>query len=629
MEIDQLIYNLRGQEAERRSKKLGSWFNPSISEEGLRKISNSFCPVKGGKKLHITYVMNHVRVCGGSKIIFEHTNHLVERGHEVTIVCHFPKPDWIEVKAKYIQVAFQDDITKGIPKNTDIIICTVADQLIECYLSKIAPVVHFEQGDIYIYEFEKCDFATQEYWKKTFSIPVPILAVSQGLANALYKNFRRKAQILHNALDDRFFYPRLINETHAVPRILFVGSEQAEFKGIKDIFSALDIVKEQGLLFEAVWVTPTPPVINFQGTLVVNPPQNELGEIYRSCDIYVSGSYYESFPLPPLEAMSCGCAVISTENVGVVEYGVHETNCLLTKIGDPQSIADEIIELIRNKEKTKQLVVAGYETAAQFKWENIIKNLESYLYSQLENCECMGEQVSLRVATLPKGLSDHDVEVQISNFQNNMEEDWCLWLIEGESVSESEIQRLKFVLSECFQERYFVQVKYDLDVPDHPLLRWEPRLLRRKVINNNSEMKHEEKIPFEIRGGMEGYFLPIWLRRISLLYLEQKFDEMIEVLKQAFSVSGIEEKAVILKWIVLALIENEMFNEALTVIADALQVYPSNSDLLYLRARLEILLGDYTASRYTFKTIQVIGDSSSYVECFADMKQLCSLYTDL
>lgn len=43
-------------------------------------------------QLHIVYVMTHVGICGGTKIILEHVNNLIRFNQRATIVSHFEKP---------------------------------------------------------------------------------------------------------------------------------------------------------------------------------------------------------------------------------------------------------------------------------------------------------------------------------------------------------------------------------------------------------------------------------------------------------------------------------------------------------------------------------------------------------
>jgi hypothetical protein len=76
--------------------------------------------------------MNHMKICGGVKIVLEYTNYLVKRGHKVNIVCYDPELTWIKVKASYIQVPFGHGLAESIPE-TDVIVTTVWDQMIDCY----------------------------------------------------------------------------------------------------------------------------------------------------------------------------------------------------------------------------------------------------------------------------------------------------------------------------------------------------------------------------------------------------------------------------------------------------------------------------------------------------------------
>lgn len=342
-----------------------------------------FCQKEDTECLNITILLNHVKVCGAVKIILEYTNYLTERGHQVNIVGYDPEPTWISFQANYIEVPSGKRMVETIP-DTDIVVTTVWDQMFECYLAQKAPVIHYEHGDIYMFEFEKYDQDTQDVWRRRWSVPIPILTVSSSFAKLLEKNFQRKPQVLHNALNDKVFYPREKNQsTPKCPRILFVGPDKWSYKGIQDVLTALAIVQKNGHEIEPVWVTQTVPDSSFDGALYINPPQKKLGELYRTCDMYVCGAVYESFALPPLEAMASGCQVVSTRNLGVLEYAQHEQNCLLADIGDPDSLAQAIMELLEDKEKGKRLVQGGYKTAESFHWKPIIERLERYMYGQV------------------------------------------------------------------------------------------------------------------------------------------------------------------------------------------------------------------------------------------------------
>ena len=63
--------------------------------------------------------------------------------------------------------------------------------------------------------------------------------------------------------------------------------------------------------------------------LIINPEQIIIGDTLRKTDIYICASMYESFFLPVLEALTCGCAVITTDNGGINDFCENNFNCLL------------------------------------------------------------------------------------------------------------------------------------------------------------------------------------------------------------------------------------------------------------------------------------------------------------
>lgn len=347
------------------------------------KVDKHFLQTNGEDRLNLTFIMDHANLCGGVKMILEYANYLIKCGHHVNIVCRDPKPDWMQIDASYIQVPEDEYFVNAIPE-TDIIITTYYRQMVDCFLAEKAPVIHFEQGDTYIFEFETYDQTRQDEIRQYWSVPIPIIAVSGCLAKHIDNHFHRKPRILPYALNDKVFFSRDELGRSYPPQIMFVGPEQWHFKGISDIIKSINIVREKGYKIEPVWVTQIPPDSVFEGNIYIRPALDELGELYRSADIFICGSHYESFGLPPLEAMTCGCAVVSTRNVGVMEYAEHEINSLLVNIGDPVDLANTITELLDDEEKRIRLVKGGYETAKRYNIERVIVNMERYLYGAIK-----------------------------------------------------------------------------------------------------------------------------------------------------------------------------------------------------------------------------------------------------
>lgn len=98
-----------------------------------------------------------------------------------------------------------------------------------------------------------------------------------------------------------------------------------------------------------------------------NVPLRELIELYNDALVFVYPSLYEGFGIPILEAMACGCPVI-TSNYGAVREVAGEA-ALLVNPEDTQDIFRAMHDILENKKITYALRQAGLERARQFSWE--------------------------------------------------------------------------------------------------------------------------------------------------------------------------------------------------------------------------------------------------------------------
>lgn len=591
----------------------------------IEQVQSDTNKLVGKEKLRIAYIMNHVRVCGGAKVILEHCNQLVERGHEVSIICRDPIPAWKEVKANYIQAEQQVPLVNHVPE-VDIIICTVAEQVPETYLFARVPVILFEQGDVYIYEYEKQPDLFKDFYQHIWNIPVPVFGVSRSLLKILEGIFKKRGQVLHNALDRSIFFPRDIERKEKEKlKILFVGQENNTFKGIPIIREALRIVREMGYTFDELWVAQVLPENEFQGEFYENPPQKKLGEIYRKADIFVSGSFYESFSLPPLEAMASGCAVISTDNEGVKEYGIDGYNCLFGKVGDSKSLAKCIIELIENPKKREYLVHNGYETASSFDWSVIMDQWEDNLKKIIKGIQNYTQPIpSIRVERVPRNIpSEHICQYQ-KQFVSNMDENWCLFLSEDEIFDSESLSYVQQILSKAEFGKFTVPVIYSNEIPGHPIVRLEDRLVsRNKRIGELSLV-----LPIQIINSSSGKFLPKWKRKAIHLYQVEQFDSLISFLRGIFPSLSNKEKLVACRWLVLGLIEIGRFQEAFTVIESSLEIDPSYSDLLYLVGRIYLMNHNISEGRKYLEFARFCGTSFYHEDAFYKLEDICSAYLE-
>lgn len=96
-------------------------------------------------------------------------------------------------------------------------------------------------------------------------------------------------------------------------------------------------------------------------------PTVDLVKIYNLATLYVQPSFYEGFGLPILEAMSCGCPVLSSNQGSLPEVGSQAAAYF-----DPNSTGDlelKLTKLISNKNKLQELSIKGLKQAEKFSWQ--------------------------------------------------------------------------------------------------------------------------------------------------------------------------------------------------------------------------------------------------------------------
>jgi glycosyltransferase involved in cell wall biosynthesis len=107
---------------------------------------------------------------------------------------------------------------------------------------------------------------------------------------------------------------------------------------------------------------------------------DDLAPLYSDALVFVYPSYYEGFGLPPLEAMQCGCPVISSNKSSLPE--VVGDAAIMVSPDDLDSISQGILDIYRNKNLYEMMKKKSLARAKLFSWEKCAKDtIETYRMS--------------------------------------------------------------------------------------------------------------------------------------------------------------------------------------------------------------------------------------------------------
>ena len=123
------------------------------------------------------------------------------------------------------------------------------------------------------------------------------------------------------------------------------------------------------------------------------PSITKARDIYNSCKIWLVTSRDEGFCLPILEAMACGCAVITSDHLVASDLIENGVNGFIVPYGDTEAYIRKIEFLLRNESKRQELVKQGFETVQKFTWERAVAKMEAVL-EMLEHGKTLRPQLA-------------------------------------------------------------------------------------------------------------------------------------------------------------------------------------------------------------------------------------------
>ena len=139
----------------------------------------------------------------------------------------------------------------------------------------------------------------------------------------------------------------------------------------------------------------------------------QITKMYKAIDIATFPSLYEPFGIVALEGMLAGAATVVSDAGGLNEIISHRIDGMKSYAGNPNSLADSILECLYDETLCKQMAAKAHEKVVkEFNWETISKKTmdvykESIKQAKTEarvKLSSLAEKESMGTATMVNGI---------------------------------------------------------------------------------------------------------------------------------------------------------------------------------------------------------------------------------
>lgn len=369
--------------------------------------------------MKISFIMPGYAWCpsGGIRVVYEHANRLVQRGHKVSVVhprrvqgsffernltpyhrakrlallardyLATPTIRWHPIDSR-VDMKFVPNLDSANIPDGDAVIAIAVDVLNAtlAFPSSKGEKFFFIQSDE---RFQQDPSIVRAAWRS----PAHKIVIAEWLRKELIRETGSSdIDYVPNAVDvERYKLLRPIDgRERQVAMQYSCVPVKGSADGIKALKLAKQIVPELRVVLFGVDRKPSwlPTWIEYHR----NPSQGFLiHQIYNQSAIYLSPSTSEGWGLPATEAAACGCALVCTDIGGHREYVRHNETGLLCTPGRPDALAESVVALLQDEDLRVKLAQAGRAWITAFlDWEKNSSLLESALSSNINHAQNHG-----------------------------------------------------------------------------------------------------------------------------------------------------------------------------------------------------------------------------------------------
>ncbi len=360
--------------------------------------------------MRITFVLNHVNLNGGIRVIAIYAERLKKRGHTVTVVAR-PRPvlplksrlksfvtgkgwpvdpntlpdhfDKIDVDFRTID-SRRPIVDRDVPDG-DVVIATwweTADWVQALSPSKGAKAY-------FVQDFGAHDSQPMDKLAASWRLPMKRITISRYITDMVKDRAPGGSEIseVGNSVDlQQFNAPPRGKNRSPVVGTMYVKSH---FKGTDIALEAVELARKTLPDLELIAFGSAVPTSDVHHPDWMNLKSRvadaELKNIYAACDAWLFPPRKEGYGLPILEAMACRTPVIATPAGAAPELIESHGGGLLVPHENPQAMAQAIVKICQlSDNEWRQLSDAAYATVAGYSWDDATDRFEAALKAAMQ-----------------------------------------------------------------------------------------------------------------------------------------------------------------------------------------------------------------------------------------------------
>ena len=338
--------------------------------------------------MKISFVVPELNFGGGTRVISIYAHELRRRGHEVLVIIWPPRA--LSLRARVRSLLKHRRVLKRDPRNWhfekgEIPIKRLragkpmrdsdvpdADVVIATWWETAAPVAALGKSKgakVYYMQDYGAPGQELERLRPTWRLPFHFITLAEWLVGLIQAEQPAAPVTLANCAVDTDLFHSDPRGRQLKPRV-GVLYRSMHSKGGDLALAAFELAREVRPDLELLMVShePRPAGLPTGATYCHGITDEQLRDIYASCDAWLFPSRLEGFGLPIVEAMACRTPVIATP-AGAAPELLRTGGGIMVQPDDPREMANAILRVLgMSEQEWKELSTAAYERVQSYRW---------------------------------------------------------------------------------------------------------------------------------------------------------------------------------------------------------------------------------------------------------------------